>query len=562
MPGGLLALVCYGNENVQLNGNPETTFFYKAFRRYTHFSQEPIQVPLEGPGALQMDASILLKAKIPRQGDLLSDLVLRIQLPDVFSKAFVSRDLLSRLTLDRVYEFQWVRQVGVRMIDTVTFTIGGQKIQEFTSDWISARAMLDYDQTQYQKWRVMVGDVPECFDPAQGVYAAPQGGYPNVVAWRGSPSVPAPVQNNLPSIPGRMLRIPLGLWFSDFIANSLPLVALQYHDAEIQIKMRPIRDLYTILDVSGVRLRPGVQSLPYLSSDQYTATWNPTLYGPLPDTLNNLYRTANDATTTMRNFLTDISGAVPFTDGWPLNATLEATYTFVREQEQIAYTKQTLRYNVRQVQSFVFSGITSRSTYRLDVHNIATRLVYFSRRSDAIPYRNQPTNLTNWINSQGALRPYATPVNHGVPTTVYVGGLPITLGNSGINLPGLQRRILRNAFLTANGQPLFDAQDPEYFTEYVPFRYLKGDSAPFTDYGLATQSELWPLYAYSFSLNGSSVEQPTGTLNTSRIDRLEMDVDVEPIPVLANYTYELDTFVETLNFLEMSAGLGGLKFAK
>lgn len=563
MPGGLLALVCYGNENVQLNGNPETTFFYKAFRRYTHFSQEPIQVPLEGPGALQMDASVLLKAKIPRQGDLLSDLVLRLQLPDVFSKAFVSPiPETAHLNLDRIYEFQWVRQIGVRMIDTVTFTIGGQKIQEFTSDWISARALLDYDQTQYQKWRVLVGDVPDCFDPAQGVYAAPQGGYPHVVAWRGSTQVPSPVQNNLPSIPGRILRIPLGLWFSDFIANSLPLVALQYHDAEIQIKMRPIRDLYTVLDVSGVRLRPGVQSLPYLASDQYTATWNPALYGPLPPTLNNLYKTVNDPTTTMRNFLTDISGAVPFTDGWPLNATLEATYTFVREQEQIAYTKQTLRYNVRQVQTFTFSGVATRSTYRLDVHNIATRLVYFARRSDAIPYRNQPTNLTNWIHTQGPQRPYATPVNQYVPTTVYVGGAPITLGNSGINLPGLQRRILRNAFLTANGQPLFDAQDPEYFTEYVPFRRLTGDAAPYADYGLATQSELWPLFAYSFALNGSSVEQPTGTLNTSRIDRLELDVDVEPIPTLANYTYELDTFVETLNFLEMSAGLGGLKFAK
>jgi len=563
MPGGLLALVCYGNENVQLNGNPETTFFYKAFRRYTHFSQEPIQIPLEGPGALQMDASILLKAKIPRQGDLLSDLVLRVQLPDVFSKAFVTKNpSTGRLNLDRVYEFQWVRQIGVRMIDTVTFTIGGQKIQEFTSDWISARALLDYDQTQYQKWRVLVGDATELFDPAQGVYAAPQGGYPNVVAWRGSTQIPSPVQNNLPSIPGRMLRIPLGLWFSDFIANSLPLVALQYHDAEIQIKMRPLRDLYTILDVSGVRLRPGVQSLPYLASDQYTATWNPALYGPLPPTLNNLYKTFNDPTTTMRNFLTDISGALPFNDGWPLNATLEATYTFVREQEQIAYTKQTLRYNVRQVQTFTFSGIASRSTYRLDVHNIATRLIYFARRSDAIPYRNQPTNLTNWMYPQGPQRPYATPVNHSVPTTVYIGATPITLGNSGINLPGLQRRILRNAFLTANGQPLFDSQDSEYFTEYVPFRYLKGDSAPYADYGLATQSELWPLFAYSFSLNGSSVEQPTGTLNTSRIDRLELDVDVEPIPTLANYTYELDTFVETLNFLEMSAGLGGLKFAK
>ena len=73
MPGGLLQLVCYGNENVVLNGNPQITFFYKSFNKYTHFSQEPIQIPLDGPNLLLMDEPVLLKAKIPRQGDLLSD---------------------------------------------------------------------------------------------------------------------------------------------------------------------------------------------------------------------------------------------------------------------------------------------------------------------------------------------------------------------------------------------------------------------------------------------------------------------------------------------------------
>ena len=263
MPGGLLALVCYGNENVMINGNPQVTWFYKTFQRYTHFSQEPIQVPLEGPNQLTMDAPILLKAKIPRQGDLLSDLVLRLQLPDIFSKAYIHKDLSGNFVLDRAYEFAWVRQVGVRMIDTVTFTIGGQTIQEFTSDWIGARALLDLDDRRYQQWRVMVGDVPELFDPAQGLYAdtsvASGSTYPNVVAWQGTAHLPHPVQNSSPSIPGRILRIPLGLWFSDFIANSLPLVGLQYHDCEIQIRMRPLRDLYTVLDPNGNRLRPGTQ---------------------------------------------------------------------------------------------------------------------------------------------------------------------------------------------------------------------------------------------------------------------------------------------------------------
>ena len=569
MPGGLLSLVCYGNENVILNGNPQVTWFYKTFLRHTHFSQEPIQIPLEGPNILQMDAPILVKAKIPRQGDLLSDLVLRVQVPDIFSKAFVSQNIQGQYVLDRAAEFAWVRQVGIRMIQSLTFTVGGQKIQEFTSDWISARAALDLDATQYSKWRYMVGDTPDMFDPANGIYGDPSGGYPNVMAWRGSTPLPNPVQNNAPSIPGRILRVPLGLWFSDYIENSLPLVALQYHDCEIQILLRPLKELYTVLDLSGNRVRPGVQTLPPEPTDQYTSVWNEDYYGPLPPSLNNLYGAGDMSGVRMKDFLTDISGAVPFQEGWPLNASLEATYTFVTSEEQRMFVQKTLRYTVRQVQNFIYSGVTSRDTYELDVHNVATRLVYFARRSDAIPYRNQPLNLTNWMYPTKTQRPFVYPsIASGggrvplVPQTVLINGSPTAIGYSGLNIPGLQRRILRNMNLQANGQPLFNSQDSAYFTEYVPYKYLHGAAAPFADYGLATQTEMWPIYSYSFSLNGSSVEQPKGTLNTSRIDNFYMDVDVEPIPTLANYTYELQIFVETLNFLEITNGLGGLKFAK
>jgi hypothetical protein len=574
MPGGLLSLVCYGNENVILNGNPEVTWFYKSFLRHTHFAQEPVQVPLEGPGTLAMDAPILLKAKIPRQGDLLSDLTLRVTVPDIFSKLYFepTPDASGNLVVARAYEFAWVRQIGVRMIDSVTLTIGGTQVQQFNSDWISARALMDLTNSQYAKWRYMVGDIPEFFDPASGVYADISTGtslYPNVMGWRGTsnPVNPMPIQNNAPSIPGRILRIPLGLWFSDYIANSLPLVGLQYHDVEIQINMRPIRDLYTVLDPSGNRVRPGVYRLPYIPTDQYVQVWNPTLYGPLPNSMANLYGTDSDPLELMRNFLTDISGATPVSDGWSHNATLEATYTFVREQEQTVFSQKTLRYTVRQMNNFPFYGINTRATYRLDVHNVSTRIVYFLRRSDAIPYRNQSTNLTNWMYPLANQRPFVTPyvvtpTTGGLPNMANVGGTLRFIGRSGLNIAGTQRQIMRSMFITANGQPLFDSQDAAYFSQYVPYRYMNGDSAPFSDYGLATQTEMWPLYAYSFSLEGSSVEQPKGTLNTSRIDRLELDVDVEPIPIGANYTYELQVFVETINFLEITSGMAGLKFAK
>jgi hypothetical protein len=235
----------------------------------------------------------------------------------------------------------------------------------------------------------------------------------------------------------------------------------------------------------------------------------------------------------------------------------------VQEDEQNAFVGRTLRYNVRQAQLFSQTGVTTRSAYRLDVHNISTRIVWFARRSDARPYRNQPSNLTNWISTASSERPYVTPLS-GQSNFVYIpgtGGQTKFIGRSGALLQGIQREIVRDAFLTANGTALFKSNDAGYFGEYVPYQYLGGNATPFQNYGLSSQSELWPLYCYSFALNASSIKQPTGTLNLSRIDRLELDLDVWPIPTAAGYTYEIQIYVEVLNFLEISSGLGSLKFA-
>lgn len=545
MSGGLIALVSFGNENVVVNGNPQMTYFYKTFMRHTHFSLEPIEFPLEGPQQLQLDAPILLKAKIPRLGDLLSDLVLRLDLPEIYSKAYATEGELDGMPP----QWKWVRQIGVRMIERIVFTVGGSKIQEYGADWIAAKALMDQTQSEYQKWRVMVGDVPELFDPANGVYADPTtpNGYPNVVTWEGQTP-----QQNAPSIPSRRLRVPLGLWFADAFENALPLVALQSHFAEIQITLRPIRELYTILDPSGVRLRYGYRSLPYLPTDQYTGVWNPALLGPLPESLNNRYGEYQDPSGAPRNFYTDIGGPIPSSDGWPLNASLEGTFVFLTDAERKVFATQKLQYLVRQVQAFPFPGVTGHGRFEVDVHNMATRAVWFARRSDAVLNRNDYLNLTNWIFP--GQRPYVLPLTGYTP-------LPAGYGRSGLLIPGTQRRILRGATFIANGTNLFDPQDAAYFYEYQPYKFLRGDTVPYENLGLATQYEMWPLHVYSFALNGSDHKQPSGSLNISRIDKFQFDFDVEPIPLGALYTYDVHLFVETVNFVEIVSGMGGLKFA-
>jgi hypothetical protein len=213
MPGGgLLALVSYGAQNVILNGNPDFTYFYKVFKRFSHFSMENATIPLEGPNELFYDQPIKLRAKIPRIADLVTDMTFVFDVPNIYSK-YLS------YTSERQsqYEFQWNNYLGAHIIGSLGFFVGGNKIQEFDSEYIIAKAHADLDTDQFQKFRYLVGEIPEMVDPAKGVYAGGElgKGYPSVIK-----NTAVAAQLNRPSIQGQRLYVPLPLWFSDSVSKA------------------------------------------------------------------------------------------------------------------------------------------------------------------------------------------------------------------------------------------------------------------------------------------------------------------------------------------------------
>ena len=54
MPGGLLNLVSYGNQNIILNGNPSKTFFKCVYSKYTNFGLQKFRVDFEGQRNLRL----------------------------------------------------------------------------------------------------------------------------------------------------------------------------------------------------------------------------------------------------------------------------------------------------------------------------------------------------------------------------------------------------------------------------------------------------------------------------------------------------------------------------
>ena len=510
-----MSLVAYGSQNVLLSGNPDMTFWYKSFRKYSHFAQENVTVSLEGPNELFFSQPIQLRVKIQRVGDLLSDVYFTFRIPDIYSK-YVAPDQRTAQ-----YQYQWVRYLGAAIIQKAGFYVGGQKIQEVDGTYLLSRALLDFDNTTFEKWRSLVGDNSELTNPSEGVFAGGtnQTGYPSVFP---NPTLPLGGQTNRPSIFGQDVHVPLGFWFSDATSLALPLIGLQYHDCEVQITLNSIENLYTVLDVSGYRVSPTYKM----------AASTPEIQLNQPE-----YVASNEQQAEWRYFATDVGSSIPALNQWFLNPRLQCTYVYLPDEERKVFATQPLSYCMQQITPYPFPGLYTRQILDLYTHNPVTRMIFVQRRSDSLEYRNDFANFTNWWNYPHppfAPTPGLTPLN-------------TKANSSGLLIPTGQQGILRSLRVICDGNEIQEEKPIEYFTKITPWKTLSGRP------GLV-------LPVYNFSLH-SPTTQPSGSLNTSRIKNFQVEVDFYALPVNTNYVYDLTIYVENLNWFEVAGGMGGLKYA-
>jgi Major capsid protein N-terminus/Large eukaryotic DNA virus major capsid protein len=521
MPGGgLFALVAYGPQNILLSGNPDFTFWYKAYKKHTHFSEESVTQPMDGIQELSIDQPIQVRFKVTRNADLVRDMYLVVDLPDIFCKYL---DLVPPSTIQRSSQlnFNWTRYIGCQLIRQIGFYVGGQKIQEFDGLYMIAKAQADLTVTQFKKWQRLIGDIPELYAPATGIYAGGYNGtgYPLVYPDASGGNV------NRPSIFGHTLMIPLPFWFTDSPSMALPLLSLQYQECEVQITFNPINQLYQLLDANGHTVAPGYQYV------------NP----PPLEAVNPSYIQSNSPYDNIGNFLTDWGTAPPLIPTWPLRPRIQATYVYLTDEERTIFASTPLQYVVRQTTLYSFPGLLNRQFVELRTHNPINRMFIIPSRSDSLQYRNEVGNWSNWPRSF-TTPPWIAPVTlypeHDVLTSSATGRLIPVAG---------QEPILRTLRLLGDGNELQEEKTIQYYTDVVSWKYLDGSPDP-------------NLVIYPFGLSSPGT-QPDGSLNSSRIRLLQLDLNPYPLLADTNYSYNFDVYVENLNWVGFSSGLGGLKYA-
>lgn len=519
MPGGgLLSLVAYGSQNVILSGNPDMTYFYKTFKKYTHFSLETTSKLMDGPTDYPYDKTIQLRARVDRVGDLLSDMYFSFQIPAIYSKHQQINTVTGPATQQ---EFQWVRNLGAAAIQSVYVTVGPNKIQEFTGEYLMAKALIDYPKDKYEKWQQLVGDIPEINDPANGLYGNPtatQGEYPTVY-----PDARNPGQGNTPSIPGYTVHVPLPFWFTED-GQALPLIGLQYYTVDITLNLTPANQLFTVRDLSGNRMAPGYRVLSPASRIQNNT----------PDFIN-----TDDAKTQIRNFFTDVGQDIPALNIWTCNPTIHTTYVFLPENERNLFATTPLMYLTRQITLISLPEIISNQISLLDIHNPITRLILVPRRSDSVLYRNNMTNYTNWWDF-----PTRPKINVNVPLN---SQFIETASATGLLVPNGQLDIIRNIRILVDGNEIQEVKPISFYTNLTAFKYLSGG---------ANRN----LPVITFELN-SPTPQPAGSLNSSRISKFQLDLQVYPLPPNSTYIYSVNVYVENINFFIVESGMGDNKYA-
>jgi hypothetical protein len=207
MGGGLMQLVAYGAQDVYLTGQPQITYFKVVYRRHTNFSVEPIQQTFQG----NAEFGRTITCNINRNGDLITNMY-----------------LVAKIKQDARSNWGYVNKLGYAMIESAKIEVGGSKIDEQYGDWLNVWNELTRNTSHDRANDAMIGNV-------------------DALTSLGSTE----------SSDEYTMYVPLKFWFNRNNGLALPLIALQYHDVRVTLKLRCVDDL---INYSG--------SKPTVSDDQ------------------------------------------------------------------------------------------------------------------------------------------------------------------------------------------------------------------------------------------------------------------------------------------------------
>ena len=513
MPGGLLNIAFTGNQNIIINGNPTKTFFKTTYSKYTNFGMQKFRIDYQGQRSLQLNSPSEFVFKVPRYADLLMDIYLVVNLPDIWSPILAPTTDPST-NIWRPYEFKWIKNLGTNLIKEVKFTIGGYLIQSYTGSYLQNFVERDFDESKKKLFEKMIGNIDKLNDPAKYY----NGNYPNAFNFNKSKET-----SILPSISAHTLYIPINIWFTLMSKMAFPLVSLQYNELQIEFTLRPITELFVVRNINNPNL------IDYTKTEYIVASQNEHAY--------QLHRFLQEPppilTTNKHDYYLN-------TNNWFSDIHILANYCFLDTDEVKVFTSKPQEYLIKEVREYNFYNLVGANTLELDTNGLINNYMWFTQRSDIVT-TNEWSNYTNWKYSD---------VIPNIPVRIATDISPIQ--HNGIKLsenldefgnyydPSYTYYMYFSENYNSINNNLYFKNKKfilEQFAILLDGKYrenlLNGSIYNFVDYytrssGMGKDG----LYFYNFGLSTNPyTNQPNGAINLSKFNKIQFQVNLIQPPV-------------------------------
>ena len=297
MTGAILQLAAKGAQDTFLVGKSEITFFKTVYRRHTNFSIETIEQIFDN----EVKFGQRIRCLIDRKGDLLSNLYLKIKL-----------DKLKQDCSNNNHSY-WINSIGHALIKSMDIKIGGLLIDRQFGEWLEIWGELTQNEEKRTGYFEMIGKTSDGLSTI------------NRSKFEG------PLQ----------LYVPLNFWFCKNVGLALPLIALQYHEVELFVEIRPFDECY--ITTTGTKL---TQDKNYLSMS------------------------------------------------------LLADYIFLDAEERKSFAQKEHEYLIEQVQHsthFSFSSSSGQTNIPINFNHPIKELIWILKRTDIGDFKTDPCNCNNVI---------------------------------------------------------------------------------------------------------------------------------------------------------------------
>lgn len=204
--GALTQIAALGPQNVHLNCNPQYSLFKGGYRRHTNFA-----IATQEQCFQQVGFGRTMCAKIERNGDAISEVYLTFQLPAIVLTDPAAPATGAPFAPAAGDGAHYTNSVGYAVIEEADVRVGGHEFDKRTGEyhelWEELRSHEADRLREMTGYSETVAGLIDLARRTQFIYA------------------------------------PLQFWFNVHRDQALPLIALQYHEVQIRIKTRALRDL-------------------------------------------------------------------------------------------------------------------------------------------------------------------------------------------------------------------------------------------------------------------------------------------------------------------------------